>query len=205
MRVFALSAFAALSLVLAAPSANAASPFALQDGPKVRIAADKEACGAQAMAWCEPLAQGDAQLTARDVSALQTRVLKNFHYVFKADAPWRSFYATAFDNKAWKAHCGGLTFTMVDALVAAGQPTDKIWRAIVIPATRDPQAKRPPVLHMVAIAELEGELYVVGDTNDLSVYPLSQANFVPTMVSQVSGGTRWTRTTAAPPTILAAR
>lgn len=205
MRFCAVFAFAAVAAALATPAPSAASPFALQDGPKVRIAADREACSAQALTWCAPLVQGEAQLTARDVSALQTRVLKNFHYVFKASAPWRSFYDVAFDNKAWKAHCGGLTFTMVDALVAAGQPTDKIWRAIVIPATRDPSAKAPPVLHMVAIAELEGQLYVVGDTNDLSVYPLSQANFVPTMVSQVSDGTRWTRTTAAAPTILAAR
>ena len=139
------------------------------------------------------------------LAELQTRVLKNFHYVFRADAPWRSFYEGAFDNKPWKTHCGGVTSTMVDALIAAGHPTDKIWRAIVIPATRSANAKAPPVLHMVAIAELDGEFYVLGDTNDLTVYPLSQANFVPTRISQVSEGTVWRSAVRAAPVLVASR
>ena len=203
MRTLTSTILAALALAL--PASATASPFEVLDGPKIRIAADREACDAQQRSWCAPNLQGAAPLTVKAAAELQTRVLKNFHYVFRADAPWRSFYEGAFDNKPWKAHCGGVTSTMVDALIAAGHPTDKIWRAIVIPATRSANAKAPPVLHMVAIAELDGEFYVLGDTNDLTVYPLSQANFVPTRISQVSEGTVWRSAVRAAPVLVASR
>ena len=194
--------------MIAASAAQAAAPFAVQDGPRIVIPTDRDACKAQLarLPWCgAQRVQGQATPSVKEVSDLQARILKNYHYSFRADAPWRSFYDVAFDNRSWKAHCGGMTFTMLEALTAAGLPTTKMWRAIVIPATRDPRAKAPPVLHMVGIVELEGTLYVVGDTNDLSVYPLSQADFVPTMISPVAEGMAWRRTQPLAPTQMAER
>lgn len=194
--------------MIAATAAQAASPFAVENGPRIVIPTDRDACKAQStrLPWCgEPAAQGQATPSVKEVSDLQTRILKNYHYSFRPDAPWRSFYDVAFDNRSWKAHCGGMTFTMLEALADLGVPSTKLWRAIVIPSTRDPRAKTPPVLHMVGIVELEGTLYVVGDTNDLTVYPLSQANFVPTMISPVAEGIAWRRTQPVAPTQMAER
>lgn len=200
------TAFAAASLSLFGGSALAASPFAVEAGPKVSYAQDRVACGSQAdLAWCSDTRRADAvELSLTQARSIQDRLWKRFIYTFKADAPWRSFEAAVAADKSWKAHCGGMTFTALDAMAKAGHPVEKMWRVIVNPNTRNPRDANASVLHMVGVVEIEGALYVVGDTNSPGIYPLSQADFVPLLVSPVAEGRFWRRTVREAPIITAA-
>ncbi len=186
-----MSVLAAL-LATVAVSDAAASPFNLErDGPWVRTPKDREACSAQALAWCseaavEKVAYTDWTIEA--VAGLQAKLTANFQYSYAVEMPWRSHFEAAAAGQRWVDDCDGLTFTMIDALARAGFPTDKLYRAIV-----SPQGNASSVAHMVGIVEVGGLYYVVGDSDHAEPYPLRQARFKPLLLSKVSEGSRWKR------------
>lgn len=202
MRAFTFisMAIAGLAFTSVASAANA-DPFTYAaGGASVSIASDREACLAQAaLPWCggaTPAARGD--WTVDEVRSVAAGLLGRFHYSFKYGRPWRSSVEKASQGQeSWKDDCAGVTFTTLDALARAGFPTNRMWRLIVIPDTRKRNASPPGVLHMVGVVEVGGQYWVVGDTNELRPYLLSQAEFVPTMASSVADGRMWRRTEVA--------
>ena len=189
-----------LSLIASAAlasGANAATlPVEISDPARVSISSDREMCSAQAfLPWCSGGVQGSREFSLADVEAINRQYAGRVHYKRRTNLTWRSSFDSMPVSGLWRADCADLTLTTLDALSRAGFPTDRMWRMIVIPETRRNNPNEPSVLHMVGVVEIEGECWVVGDTNNLDrIYRLDQAEFVPSMVSKVSDGRYWTRT-----------
>lgn len=193
--------FAHLALMASLSATPTPLPVSLASPAAVSIASDREACAVQEhLPWCAaPSSSLQSDFRLEQVVAINAEYASRVHYQRRKDNVWRSSFDRMPEKGMWRADCADLTFTTLDALARAGFPADRMWRLIVIPDTRRPNPERPAVFHMVGVVEVGGEFYVVGDTNSLDrVYRLSQANFVPTMVSKVSEGRMWRRTVQKP-------
>jgi len=178
-------------MAMAAPAAQAASPFELQaDSPRVRTPKDREACEAQQLPWCRPASEfkETSGWTLVRLAEAHAAITARFAYSYTPSGPWRSRRDQVASGLIWRGECDTLTFTVLDSLAHQGFPPTKMFRAIV-----SPQGNAASVMHMVGIVEVEGVYFVVGDTSRPEPYPASEATFKPRLLSNVAAGEFWLR------------
>lgn len=171
-----------------------AAALVLQPVPSSEFAwsvRDKWTCDNQPqVAWCNKEVMPPVPVTKLMVNKAERKARRTFSLSQMTlgdgpDNPWKS-YADVVD-RPWADDCTGMTSTVIDMLAKQGVPKDKLFRALV--STRF----RGGPDHMVGLVDIDGKLWVVGDTLKNDPYLYDDARFVYSFkyVSRVSDGTNW--------------
>lgn len=142
-----------------------------------------------AVAWCSQGQAAERDLAMFEVKRIEGRARRTFTVGDmndeKVDNPWKS-YADQVD-KNWMDDCTGLSSTVIDLLARAGHPRSKLFRALVSTKWRGRAD------HMVGLVEINGRLFVVGDSLRNDPYPYEEARtyYGFKSISPVDQGTNW--------------
>lgn len=186
-----LPAASAAVMALACTVANA-SPWPLSTAPAFRLANDRQACSQRPDEfWCAPQSPKAVATdwTARDLYALDLKVRASFHFQLNYRNAWNTRLSAVNARTPWRGDCDTLALTTLAALIEAGFPPASLWRAIV----DDDNPKTVALKHMVAIAYVEDEYWVVGDS-DSRPQRLKDAGLRPHFISRADEGSLWRRT-----------
>lgn len=142
------------------------------------------------VAWCNNEVGGSVEPTKLMVNKAERKARRTFSLSQMTlgdgpDNPWMS-YAEQVD-KPWADDCTGMASTVIDMLSRQGVSKAKLYRALV--STRF----RGGPDHMVGLVEVDGKLWVVGDTLKNDPWEYDDAKYVYTFkyISRVSDGTKW--------------
>lgn len=175
-----------------APSATAARTLRLTDH-LVRQHQDVAACQAQPiLRWCNSGAVGGRSptLEALELADARARAGLEQGVSHEGEDDWRSYADEALANKPWRGFCANLTATVLDLLVREGYDPRKMWRVEVI---SDDIPGRAIDVHMVALVEVDGEYWIVGDTVSpkKAPYRFAGAPYTVRYASNVAEGYLW--------------
>lgn len=130
--------------------------------------------------WCEP------GITVEEAATLDQRARELIRLREDRADKWQSLASEVNKGRSYSGDCDDLVSTVLDLWHQRGARPSQLGRIVV----KNPYPDDGPPEHMIATLEVDGVLYVGGDTY-AGMRPWSDVNYQPLWVTTADMGLKW--------------
>lgn len=133
--------------------------------------------------WCEP------EITLEEAASVDARARELIRLREDRADKWHSLASEVQAGRRYSGDCDDLVSTVLDLWAQSGARPSQLGRIVVV--NPQPEEGGDPE-HMVATLEVEGILYVGGDTYG-EMRPWSDVDYAPLWITTADMGLKWKR------------